>query len=110
MMGYDQIQQLFGKAASAYAEACRKHPTFPTVALRDSTEKMEDVLDTLRMKCNSSDTSPHISICSVQSEELLEAVIEAQRGNWAAAKAETLHLIATAMRAYEVYDAREKSE
>lgn len=109
MMGYDQVEQLFGKAASAYAEACQKHPIFPTVASRDSAEKLADVLDTLRVKCNSSDTSPHISIRSVQSEELLEAVIEAQRGNYAAAKAETLHLIATAMRAYEVYDALEKS-
>lgn len=108
-MGYDEIQQLFGKAASAYAEACQKHPIFPTVASRESDEKMADVLDTLRIKYNSSDTSPHISISSVQSEELLEAVIEAKRGNYAAAKAETLQLIATAMRAYEVYDALEKA-
>lgn len=108
-MGYDEIQQLFGKAASAYAEACQKHPIFPTVASRDSEEKLVDILDTLRIMYNAKDTSPKISIRSVQSEELLEAVIEAKRGNYAAAKAETLHLIATAMRAYEVYDALEKT-
>lgn len=109
MMTYDEIQACFGLAASEYAAACRKHPVFPTEASAEKALVLEEVLSEVR-HLNRRDDLPTCTIRSVQSEELLEAVIEAKRGRWAKAKQETLHLIATAMRAYEHYSEMERKE
>lgn len=106
-MGYDEIQQLFGKAASAYADACFRHPVFPKRVTNETIGELTTVLKTLR-RLNDIDGSPRQTIRSVQSEEFLEAVIEGKRKHWSEAKEETLHLIATAMRAYEFYDEMER--
>lgn len=107
MMGYDELERVLGKAASAYSDACRRHPVFPKRVTNEPVGELTAVLKTLR-RLNDIDGSPRQSIRSVQSEELLEAVIEGKRRNWSKAKAETLHLIATAIRAYEFYDEMER--
>lgn len=106
MMEYDGIQRLFGKAATAYASACAKHPVFPTVASHQPEWKRTMELEWLRRHFNHNDESRDCTIHSVQCEELLEAIAEAEKGNWQEAIDETLHLIATAMRAIEFYDSQ----
>ena len=106
MMDYNQVERLLGKAASEYASACKKHPVYPTRISCAELKELKLQLSMVRAD-NEGDNGESFSVHSVQAEELLEALIEAQAGNWKQAKLETLHLIATAIRAYELYDAME---
>lgn len=94
----------------AVANAERKHPHFPTNPSTEGEDVLVVLLDKLRWRFNRSDTDADCTIRSIQSEEQLEAIIEAQRGHWAKACEETLHLIATAVRAYDYYLSRLEAE
>lgn len=106
MMGYDELERCLGKAATAYAGACAKHPVFPSRASYHPEWKRVINLEYLRNRVNRRDEGRDCSIHSVQEEELLEAVNEAANGNWDAAIEETYHLIATALRAVEYYESQ----
>lgn len=108
-MNYDTLEQVLGKAASEYAAACKKHPVFPTRISPVLYGEMKKWLGQVRAD-NEGDAGNRFSVHSVQTEEALEALIEARRGNYKQAKLETLHLIATALRAYELYDSLAKAK
>lgn len=110
MLGYDQLEQLFGKVATEYAAACRKHPVYPKTPANEPRWSLLLLLERIRNRFNRSDERRECTIRSVQSEELLEAITAAQAGNWAEAKVETLHLMATAVRAWEYYDEMERQD
>ena len=94
----------------AVANAERKHPHFPTNPSTESEGVLVVLLDKLRWRFNRRDTDADCSIRSIQSEEQLEAIIAAKQGKWKEACEETLHLIATAIRAYDYYLARLEAE
>lgn len=109
MMSYDKLEQVLGKAAAQYAAACKKHPVFPTRISPVGLSELKGQLEYVRVD-NAGDAGERFSVHSVQTEEALEAMIEAWRGNWKEAKLETLHLIATALRAYELYEKLEAAK
>ena len=94
----------------AVANAERKHPHFPVNPTNEDEQLLVVLLEKLRSRYNHRDSSDSCTIRSVQSEEQLEAIVEAKRGNWAKACEETLHLISTAVRAYDYYLARLEAE
>ena len=94
----------------AVASAERKHPRFPTNPSTESEDVLIVLLDKLRWRFNRCDTDADCSIRSIQTEEQLEAIIAAKQGKWREACEETLHLIATAIRAYDYYLARLEAE
>lgn len=94
----------------AVAEAERKHPHFPTNPSTESEDVLIVLLDKLRWRFNRRDTDADCSIRSIQTEEQLEAIIAAKKGKWKEACEETLHLIATAVRAYDYYLTRLEAE
>ena len=94
----------------AVAEAERKHPRFPTNPSTEGEGVLVVLLDKLRWRFNRRDTDQDCTIRSIQSEEQLEAIIAAKQGKWKEACEETLHLIATAVRAYDYYLARLEAE
>lgn len=94
----------------AVANAERKHPHFPTNPSTEGEDVLIVLLDKLRWRFNRRDTDADCSIRSIQSEEQLEAIIAAKQGKWKEACEETLHLIATAIRAYDYYLTRLEAE
>lgn len=94
----------------AVEKAERKHPHFPTNPTTEDESLLLVLLEKLRSRYNHCDEGENCTIRSIQSEEQLEAIVEAKRGNWAKACEETLHLIATAVRAYDYYLARLEAE
>lgn len=107
-MDYDTLEQVLGKAATQYAAACQKHPVFPVVPALVGRQWVDGRVAQFR-SFNDSHGDAGTSVMAVQSEELYEAVQAAQAGDYAQAKLETLHLIATALRAYELYDGLERN-
>lgn len=103
MMTREQSRSLICQAIGEYEAACAKHPIFPTCPTVEPKWQRLMTLERLRSRFNHSDESRNCTIQSVQEEELLEAIAEAEVGNWTAAYRETLHLITTAMRACEFY-------
>ena len=110
MMNREQIRSLICQAIGEYEAACAKHPVFPTCPTVEPKWQRLMTLERLRTRFNHNDESQNCTIQSVQEEELLEAIAEAETGNWAKACEETIHLIATAVRAYEYYLARLEAE
>lgn len=98
-----KFDKLFSQIRRGYKSACDKHPMFPHSPTALSPTHIRGLLNHVR-DCNTPDCGPNCSIRSIQSEEQLEALYEAKLRNWSEAKKETVHLIVTAVRAYEFYD------
>lgn len=102
MMGYDALESVLGKVASAYADACARHPVFPTRATICEPKKNDELLAFLQNEVNADDAGEKISVQSVLDEEVLEGIVALRDGNLAAARDEFLQVAAVAIRAYEL--------